>query len=652
MKTIRSSLTIVLASIIMVVVLITLIYQYTTMRKTALEWAKDKSRSTVSLLSSEISTTLTGVSKDLFIIRDLPQLRQFLNSRDQVSRQLALTEMERFLLIFAEKMTVYDQIRFIDASGAEVVRVNFDGKKASAVSPPYFPLKRLQDKKSRYYFKETMKLNAGELFVSPMDLNIEYGRIEEPHKPMIRYATPVFDSKGLRRGIVILNFKAGCLLDIVKRHQKEEKHGESYYLLNRDGYYLYHPDSSRQWGFMLEKDDRIQNDLPEFMPYLKEQCSSSVFLKVSPSGKKMLFTHQKITPFVSQAQMISLPDHSSGPISECKNTADRPYWVLVSTVSEANIMPLFMKYRASMVLFFGLLLFGGVVIAYFLAWKISHPVQQLSNSAARIAGGDLSARVSVSSGNELGKLGKVFNDMAEALKKRQDQEKFFQRKLREEIVLAQERERKTLSQEIHDHIGQTLALLKMKIQGVKSKLPEDSMDITATLDENIELTNEMIRQTRTLIFDLYPIVLDDFGIIATIEWHTQQFAARTGISVTFEQTGNLIEPERSISVLILRVLKELLNNAFKHAETTNLQVLVLNTESAFELQVIDRGKGFNAVAYCRKTQDFRGIGLLSIRESITGIGGEFIVDSSPGNGTTVTVKIPIAILKKGETNAD
>ncbi len=103
-------------------------------------------------------------------------------------------------LRFCKAKGLYDQIRFIDDTGMEVVRASLNNG-----NPLKIPDGRLQSKADRYYFKDTISLDDGEVFVSPLDLNIEHGIIEQPLKPTIRFGTPVFDDSRQKRGIVVLN---------------------------------------------------------------------------------------------------------------------------------------------------------------------------------------------------------------------------------------------------------------------------------------------------------------------------------------------------------------------------------------------------------------------------------------------------------------
>jgi len=133
-------------------------------------------------------------------------LRSYLESENALS----LEAIQSSWVEFADNRNLYDQIRFIDGKGLEIVRVN--GSAAGAV---VVPADQLQDKSSRYYFKNSIALEAGEIFVSPLDLNKEQGKVEEPFKPMLRLGLPVLDSAGQKRGIILVNILAQEILDLV-----------------------------------------------------------------------------------------------------------------------------------------------------------------------------------------------------------------------------------------------------------------------------------------------------------------------------------------------------------------------------------------------------------------------------------------------------
>ncbi len=138
------------------------------------------------LVSQAVRDELQNVNSDLFYLANLPQLQEYLTSGG--TPPASLTEN---ILLFSKHRKAYDQIRYLDSSGMEVIRINFDGKTAVTV-----PADQLQSKAKRYYFEDTLRLDRGDVYVSPFDLNIEGNTIEYPLKPMIRFGTTVFDKKG------------------------------------------------------------------------------------------------------------------------------------------------------------------------------------------------------------------------------------------------------------------------------------------------------------------------------------------------------------------------------------------------------------------------------------------------------------------------
>lgn len=198
--------------------------------------------------SASVRRLLREVVADVLILAEENELLEFLETGDPAR----LDELAGELLAISRHTQIYDQVRFIDASGREVVRVNYnDGR------PAIVPKAQLQDKRGRYYFEEAIGLERGEVYISALDLNIEHGAIERPFKPMIRVGTPVVDLEGRKRGIVLVNYLAEELLGLARSVGKMSA-GEAM-LLNREGYWLLGPDSERIWGFMLPdgQDNRL-----------------------------------------------------------------------------------------------------------------------------------------------------------------------------------------------------------------------------------------------------------------------------------------------------------------------------------------------------------------------------------------------------------
>ncbi len=208
------------------------------------------------LLAGIVSSDFELVVSDLMILSENQDLQALLADGEAASYQSLTQEF----LSFSARKTLYDQLRFLDETGMEVVRVNFNDGQPSVVPPD-----QLQFKGGRYYFEDAFQLEQGQVFVSPFDLNIEHGQIEQPLKPMIRFGTPVIDSQGQKRGIVLLNYFGAELIQHL--HLEQEAHpmlGQAM-LLNRDGYWLKGPAPEDEWGFMYPErgDLTFGNVLPE-----------------------------------------------------------------------------------------------------------------------------------------------------------------------------------------------------------------------------------------------------------------------------------------------------------------------------------------------------------------------------------------------------
>lgn len=163
--------------------------------------------------------------------------------------------VEHGLLAFARSRSGYFQLRFIDAAGREVLKLE-----AAGVGPRIARAGELQDKSGRDYFQRAMRLQAGELLVSRMDLDVERGAIEEPHRPVVRLATPIDDASGVRRGVVVLNAHGGHFLRAFEPNPDEA--GIQRMIVDSEGYWLQHRPEV-EWGFALDHGRSFRRSFPE-----------------------------------------------------------------------------------------------------------------------------------------------------------------------------------------------------------------------------------------------------------------------------------------------------------------------------------------------------------------------------------------------------
>ena len=208
----------------------------------------------VSVGARSLTSDLDVMAGDIRLIAALPSLAAVLENADPP----ALSRLAADLVALSASHRVYDKLRWIDETGGERVRVDYLQNEPFAV-----PENRLQNKAERYFFSDTMKLAPGEIYLSPLDLNIEQGRVETPLKPTLRLAMRVADQAGKARGIVIANYFASFLIarfdDITQSHDI----GARVSLLNREGYWLSAPQAAYEWGFMFDRKDNFATRYPE-----------------------------------------------------------------------------------------------------------------------------------------------------------------------------------------------------------------------------------------------------------------------------------------------------------------------------------------------------------------------------------------------------
>jgi diguanylate cyclase (GGDEF)-like protein len=210
-----------------------------------------------------VSNKVNRLATDLLYVTDALQMGD--NGRGDYSN------VENHWLAFSNRKMIYDQIRFIDVDGNEVIRVNYTESGATLTDSD-----DLQNKADRYYFTEAIELEDDQVYVSKLDLNIENDQIEQPIKPMIRLATPYYGARGQLEGIVVLNYSAADMLSQVEKIATTSR--GNIFMLNADGYWLYHSgDNSKAWTFMDDQrlDESFKNDFPDIWQTIQTEKSGA-----------------------------------------------------------------------------------------------------------------------------------------------------------------------------------------------------------------------------------------------------------------------------------------------------------------------------------------------------------------------------------------
>mgnify|MGYP000489317987 CR=1 FL=1 len=279
----------------------------------------------MAVLREVISDKFKLVVSDLRILSEQYELKYMLEEGTGKLENLAVN-----FVSFAKRKRVYDQIRFIDKRGMEVLRVNYNRGQPVVVSK-----RDLQYKGEYYYFKDIFQLDKGEVFVSPFDLNIERGEIEEPYKPMIRFGTPLFDKEGQRRGIIILNYLGADLLRDIERLSVNTP-GELM-LLNSEGFWLKGPKSEDEWGFMLtnRKDRKFSQAYPAAWERISKANTGQFYSQYG------LFTFSTVFPLKEAWKSSSGSSGMRHTPTSLKINGKEYYWKIVSLVRPAvlNLEP-------------------------------------------------------------------------------------------------------------------------------------------------------------------------------------------------------------------------------------------------------------------------------------------------------------------------
>lgn len=313
-----------------------------------------------------------------------------------------------------------------------------------------------------------------------------------------------------------------------------------------------------------------------------------------------------------------------------------------------------------------------VILSIGLSRSIVSPVKSLIRATRRIGRGDLTRPVAVSSRDEIGALARSFDTMRERLAAFNDQLQRYNVELErrvlnrtkeleqgkkrlslllDEVIHAQEDERKRIARELHDETSQSIAAIGMSIDIASIALKERTLT-PEMLEELRRRVAETLDYMNMLIQDLRPPVLDDLGLQSAIRWLMERHLADRGIryvlttSPEFDAMGmgdGLIKERAELT--LFRVIQEAVINISKHAEASNVEVSISVKDSRLRVEIMDDGVGFDVERVLNQGAGKRGYGLLGINERVGLLEGTLSIHSRPGTGTHITVNIPFSSLE-------
>jgi signal transduction histidine kinase len=203
------------------------------------------------------------------------------------------------------------------------------------------------------------------------------------------------------------------------------------------------------------------------------------------------------------------------------------------------------------------------------------------------------------------------------------------------LVSAQEEERRNISRELHDEVGQSLSALLMEAGNAAALVAPKDAHVRQHVESIKKLAEASVNIIRNMTLLLRPSMLDDFGLVPALEWQAREVSKRTGIRVQVAAAESAGELPDELKTCIYRVVQEALHNCARHAQARSVRVVVRQEESRIVLSVEDDGRGFDA-------RRVRGLGLVGMEERVRHLGGAFQIRSTPGSGTKVDVELPLA----------
>ncbi|MGH2523400.1 MAG: ATP-binding protein, partial [Anaerolineales bacterium] len=221
------------------------------------------------------------------------------------------------------------------------------------------------------------------------------------------------------------------------------------------------------------------------------------------------------------------------------------------------------------------------------------------------------------------------------------------RRLALHLQAVREEERTHLAREVHDAVGQLLTGLKMDVAWLGHRLAEDGSPRVDKVREMTELLDSAIKSVRQIATELRPAILDDIGLAAAIEWQVREFESRSGIACRYTSTLEEIPLEAEHSTAVFRLVQETLTNVARHAQASQVEISLGEVDGFLSLQVRDNGRGITE----EELRGSKSLGLLGMRERAQRLAGQLDIQGAPGQGTTVTMRVPLSVRLESDAYA-
>lgn len=316
------------------------------------------------------------------------------------------------------------------------------------------------------------------------------------------------------------------------------------------------------------------------------------------------------------------------------------------------------RYIGRLAVLLSIAILGAIGLSIAVSSLLTRPLVRVAEAARRVGAGDLSTKLPVNTGDELGDLARAFNKMTEdlvcsresllqrnaqleILNKELEHKERLRGELLNKVISAQEEERKRIAREIHDEPAQRLSGVLMQLDKAVQRLAKQGSNGWHDVEQARLQVRGAIESLHHIISELRPQALDDLGFVPAIRWYAEQRLLNQGVEVDFQVLGKPVRLPPAIEIAAFRIAQEAISNVAKHAQASRVQIVLHFREDSIGGQIQDNGRGFDPAALAVRPTEGAGLGILGMQERAVLVGGSLSITSRLGQGTTVAFDIPL-----------
>jgi signal transduction histidine kinase len=419
--------------------------------------------------------------------------------------------------------------------------------------------------------------------------------------PSLLFCSKITDEKGKVTGYIALEVSGKAINDIMYENDPSFGFGKTgdFYITGTD-------------NFMRTQSRFIPNSV---MNTVVNTFSTQAAIN-GQAGATIIKDYRQI-PVLSAYSKINLPDLN---------------WLILAEIDLKEAMIPIYRIRNQILVIAFIITSIIFVIAFFVSRMITSPLIRLKRASEQIAEGIFDQQLKITTHDEIGALTGSFNNMAQQLREQSEKLKSEQINSMKAMFDGQDTERRRLSRELHDGLGQELIAMKLKLEGIDNK----TADCMKSVNEVKHLVDSTVDNIRRISNDLMPAILDEFGLATALRYLCESVPPNSGLVINFSNSGTKQVQDKRIQMYLYRISQEAITNIIKHSGAKTAELILLQDNNGVKVQIIDHGKGFDM--QCIQAGICRG--LKNMQERVNILGGEIKINSEIAVGSLIEIRIP------------